>query len=103
MAQGGDPTGTGKGGLSAYGSGGFFSDEFHSRLKFTHRGLLAMANQGQPNTNQSQFFLTLDACPFLDKKHTIFGRVQGPTLYNLLKLNDLETNSEDRPISEPIP
>ncbi|GMF24510.1 unnamed protein product [Phytophthora lilii] len=72
MVQGGDPTGTGKGGESIYG--GAFADEFHSRLRFNHRGLLAMANENKPNTNHSQFFFTLDACDFLDKKHTIFGK-----------------------------
>ncbi|GMF53225.1 unnamed protein product [Phytophthora fragariaefolia] len=73
MVQGGDPTGTGNGGESIYG--GPFIDEFHSRLRFNHRGLLAMANENKPNTNHSQFFFTLDACDFLDKKHTIFGKL----------------------------
>jgi peptidyl-prolyl cis-trans isomerase SDCCAG10 len=74
MVQGGDPTGTGKGGESIYG--GAFIDEFHSRLRFNHRGLLAMANENKPNSNHSQFFFTLDACEFLEKKHTIFGKVR---------------------------
>ena len=52
MVQGGDPTGTGKGGQSIYG-GRPFMDEFHSRLKFQHRGIVAMANESLPNTNQS--------------------------------------------------
>jgi len=78
-------------------------DEFHQRLKFSHRGILAMANESLPNTNQSQFFMTLDACPWLDKKHTIFGRIEGPTLYNLVKISELETGSEDRPQCDPIP
>ena len=73
MVQGGDPTGTGQGGESIYGQA--FNDEFHSRLKFSHRGLLAMANCGEANDNASQFFLTLDACSWLDKKHTIFGTI----------------------------
>ena len=73
MVQGGDPTGTGNGGESIYGSA--FTDEFHSRLRFTHRGLLAMANENKPNSNHSQFFMTLGACAFLDRKHTIFGKV----------------------------
>jgi peptidyl-prolyl cis-trans isomerase SDCCAG10 len=58
MVQTGDPTSTGKGGESIYG--GPFKDEFHSRLKFAHRGLVAMANSGIPNDNQSQFFITLN-------------------------------------------
>ena len=51
MIQGGDPTGTGEGGESVYGAP--FVDEFHSRLKFTHRGIIAMANCGEPNDNAS--------------------------------------------------
>ena len=62
-----------------------------------------MANESIPNTNQSQFFMTLDACPWLDKKHTIFGRIEGPTLYNLVKISELETGSEDRPQCDPMP
>jgi peptidyl-prolyl cis-trans isomerase SDCCAG10 len=81
MAQTGDPTGTGTGGESVYGAP--FEDEFHGRLRFTHRGLLAMANSA-PNSNGSQFFVTLDRCDWLDKRHTIFGKVRqttvGPTL-----------------------
>jgi hypothetical protein len=61
------------GGESIYG--GYFPDEFHSRLRFKHRGLVASANAGEPNTNNSQFFVTLDRCDWLDKKNTIFGKV----------------------------
>lgn len=62
------------GGESIYGGG--FSDEFHSRLRFKHRGLVACANKPDtPNSNGSQFFITLDRCDWLDKKHTIFGKV----------------------------
>lgn len=71
IAQGGDPTGTGQGGESSYGQP--FEDEFHQRLRFTHRGLLAMA--GSKGTNGSQFFITLDETPELRGKHTIFGKV----------------------------
>uniref|UniRef100_A0AAV1UG66 PPIase cyclophilin-type domain-containing protein n=1 Tax=Peronospora matthiolae TaxID=2874970 RepID=A0AAV1UG66_9STRA len=99
MLQGGDPTGTGNGGESIYG--GAFIDEVHSRLRFNHRGLLAMANENKPNSNHSQFFFTLDACDFLDKKHTIFGKVTGNTIFNLLSVGDLETNEQDRPIHPP--
>jgi peptidyl-prolyl cis-trans isomerase SDCCAG10 len=123
MLQGGDPTGTGNGGESIYG--GAFIDEFHSRLRFNHRGLLAMANENKPNSNHSQFFFTLDACDFLDKKHTIFGKVQagscrydavvgvltavlvfslqvtGNTIFNLLSVGDLETDAQDRPANPP--
>lgn len=75
MVQGGDPTGTGSGGESVFPTDAF-ADEFHSRLRFTHRGLLAMANENTPNSNHSQFFFTLDACEFLNQKHTIFGKVR---------------------------
>lgn len=57
IVQGGDPTGTGDGGESIYG--GAFKDEFHSRLRFLGRGMVAMANEGS-NSNRSQFFITLD-------------------------------------------
>ena len=53
--------------------GGTFKDEFHGRLRFTHRGLLGMASSG-PDTNRSQFFITLDRCEWIDNKHTIFGK-----------------------------
>lgn len=79
MVQGGDPSGTGRGGESVYGKP--FRDEIHTRIKFNHRGQVAMANENSPDTNHSQFFFTLDSAPHLDKKHTIFGkviRVQGP-------------------------
>lgn len=62
-----------------------------------------MANESLPNTNQSQFFMTVDACPWLDRKHTIFGRIEGPTFFNLLKISELETGAEDRPVSDPLP
>ncbi|KAI4380282.1 hypothetical protein MLD38_006489 [Melastoma candidum] len=74
LVQGEDPTGTGTGtgGESVYGS--TFVDEFHSRLHFKHRGLVACANEGRPHSNGSQFFITLDSCDWLDKKHTIFTK-----------------------------
>ena len=95
MIQGGDPTGTGRGGKSIYAQP--FIDEFHQRLKFSHRGVLAMANENKPNTNNSQFFLTLDKCSFLDRKHTIFGKVVGETLYNLFGMAEEEIGENDRP------
>ncbi|KAL7159172.1 hypothetical protein ABFS83_01G010500 [Erythranthe nasuta] len=100
LVQGGDPTGTGEGGQSIYG--GVFPDEFHSRLRFKHRGLLACASAGTPNTNGSQFFMTLDRCDWLDKKHTIFGKVTGDSIYNLLQLGEVETGKDDRPL-DPLP
>lgn len=100
IVQGGDPTGTGQGGESALENGGTFEDEFHSRLKYNRRGLLGMANEGA-NSNGSQFFFTLDATPELQGKNTMFGRVEGDTIYNLMKMSqDVEMASEgsERPL-----
>jgi cyclophilin family peptidyl-prolyl cis-trans isomerase len=72
MIQAGDPTGTGSGGESIWN--GTFEDEFSPELTFNGDGILAMANRG-PNTNTSQFFITLAATPWLNNHHTIFGKV----------------------------
>ncbi|KAI5078716.1 hypothetical protein GOP47_0006387 [Adiantum capillus-veneris] len=100
MIQGGDRSGTGRGGESIYGSP--FADEFHSRLRFSHRGLVACANAGTPNSNNSQFFISLDRCEWLERKNTIFGKVTGNTIYNLLKLGEVEAGEDDKPV-EPVP
>ena len=92
MMQGGDPTGTGSG-----GPGYQFEDEFNENL--VERGALAMANAG-PNTNGSQFFIvTADACPWLDGKHTVFGRViSGMEVIDAIE--KVETGSNDRPLED---
>lgn len=72
MIQGGDPTGTGRGGQSIWGKP--FADEIVPSLNFNEPGVLAMANAG-PNTNGSQFFITVAPTSWLDGKHTIFGKV----------------------------
>jgi peptidyl-prolyl cis-trans isomerase B (cyclophilin B) len=89
MIQGGDPTGTGGG-----GPGYTFEDEFNDHK--VERGALAMANAG-PNTNGSQFFIvTADSCPWLDGKHTVFGRVtDGMDTVNAI--SDVATGSNDKP------
>lgn len=74
------------GGESIYG--GAFADEFHSRLRFNHRGLVACANAGSPHTNGSQFFMSLDRCDWLDRKNTIFGKV----IINFVALFCFETS-----------
>ena len=74
MIQGGDPTGTGRGGESIWGKP--FADEIVPSLTFDKPGILAMANAG-PNTNGSQFFITVAPTSWLDGKHTIFGQVIG--------------------------
>lgn len=100
IIQGGDPTGLGTGGVSALDNGAPFADEFHSRLRFNRRGLLGMANSGDPNDNTSQFFLTLDKTPELQGKNTMFGRIEGDTIYNLMKMGeaDLAEEDGDRPL-----
>jgi peptidyl-prolyl cis-trans isomerase B (cyclophilin B) len=92
MIQGGDPTGTGSG-----GPGYQFEDEFNDHP--VERGALAMANAG-PNTNGSQFFIvTAEACPWLDGKHTVFGRVtSGMDVVDAI--SQLETGPGDRPRDE---
>ncbi|KAM7201889.1 peptidyl-prolyl cis-trans isomerase cyclophilin-type [Naviculisporaceae sp. PSN 640] len=96
MIQGGDPTGTGRGGSSIYGEK--FEDEIHAGLKHTGAGILSMANAG-PNTNGSQFFITLAPTPWLDGKHTIFGRVKSG-MGVVRRMGLVPTDKEDRPRDE---
>jgi len=96
MIQGGDPTGTGRGGESVWGVP--FEDEVSSELTFDKAGLLAMANAG-PNTNGSQFFITTAATPWLNMRHTIFGEVVSG--YDVVqKIENTPTGSQDKPLSE---
>lgn len=93
MIQGGDPTASGRGGESIWGKP--FEDEVRDDIQFEKRGILAMANSG-PNTNGSQFFITLAPTPHLNKRHTIFGEVT--TGYETIqKIGDTATDSSDRP------
>lgn len=98
MIQGGDPTGTGRGGQSIFGAK--FADEITRELKHTGAGILSSANSG-PNTNGSQFFITLAPTPWLDGKHTIFGRVSGH-MGNVAKLGSVKTDKNDRPMGGDI-
>jgi len=95
MLQGGDPTGTGRGGQSAFDGGHAFRDEFDSRLTHTGPGVVSMANNGK-NTNKSQFFMSLKSCQHLDNKHSIFGRVVGG-LPILDRLNNWSCDEKDKP------
>lgn len=97
LVQGGCPEGTGEGGLSDTIFGRPFEDEYHSRLRFNRRGLIACASSS-PGQNGTQFFITLGPCEHLTRKHTIFGRLTQQSLFNTLPLNDMEVDHEERPV-----
>jgi peptidylprolyl isomerase len=95
MIQGGDPTGTGRGGESIWGKS--FKDEFTSKAMFNRAGVLAMANSG-PNTNGSQFFITTVQTPHLNGRHTIFGYVKDKKSFDIVrKLENVPTGYMDKP------
>ena len=96
MIQGGDPTGTGRGGSSLWGKP--FEDEVRSDVNFDRKGILAMANAG-PGTNGSQFFITTIPTPWLNMKHTIFGEVVSG--YDVVqKIENTQVGPGDRPVED---
>ncbi|KAF9038151.1 cyclophilin-like domain-containing protein [Panaeolus papilionaceus] len=99
LVQTGDKTGTGAGGESFYGEP--FEDEIHPRLRYAHRGIVGMANNGTKNSNDSQFFITLDRADELHGKHTLFGRCVGDTVFNVMKIGEMEIDKEGRPVYPP--
>ncbi|OCK85655.1 hypothetical protein K432DRAFT_377426 [Lepidopterella palustris CBS 459.81] len=97
MLQGGDPTGSGRGGQSIWGKA--FNDEFEGPMTHNARGIISMANKGK-NTNTSQFFITYRPTPHLDRKHTVFARVVGGLDTTLTALENAKTDGMDRPIED---
>lgn len=96
MIQGGDPTGTGRGGESIWKKD--FADEFGKNVVFDKPYIVAMANRG-PNTNSSQFFITLAATPWLNGNYTIFGKVtKGQKVVR--KIGNVKTGKADKPLKD---
>jgi peptidyl-prolyl cis-trans isomerase-like protein 2 len=100
MLQGGDPSGTGSGGESAWGEGRPFRDEFDPRIKHDSRGVLSMANSGD-HSNGSQFFLTLKSTSHLDYRHSVFGKLVGGAAV-LDRIEAVGADKKERPLQETI-
>ncbi len=96
MIQGGDPTATGEGGESIFGKS--FDDEIVSDLHFDDPGMVAMANKG-PNTNGSQFFITTAPTPWIDRRHTIFGKIiSGMDV--VLEISKVKVDQNEKPVEK---
>lgn len=99
MIQGGDPTGTGRGGESIWGKP--FKDEVNSKVLHSGRGVVSMANSG-PHTNGSQFFILYKSANHLNYKHTVFGGVVGG-LTTLAAMEKVPVDDNDRPLVSSCP
>jgi peptidyl-prolyl cis-trans isomerase-like 2 len=98
MLQGGDPSGSGFGGESAWGKGKPFRDTFDARILHDARGVLSMANSGL-HSNSSQFFITMKAVSHLDYKHTVFGRLVGGAAV-LDRIEGVGADKKEKPLSD---
>lgn len=99
MAQTGDPTGKGKGGESIWG--GTFADEIRPALRHNHRGVVSMANKGTPDSNGSQFFITLGSkLPHLDGKYSVFGQVTMGVDSTLTEIENVPVDKKYRPLPD---
>merc|ERR1711972_13544 len=101
LIQGGTHIENGQGGICIYERCSYFKDKFHDNIKFTNKGMVACANRNLPNTNNSQFFITLERADYLNKKNTIFGEIERDSMFNVIKINGLEVDTYDRPFDTP--
>merc|ERR1712060_813056 len=101
MGSSGDHTETGKGGIRIYEGCSYFEDEFNDNIKFSYKGMVVCANRNLPNINNNQFFITIERADYLNKKNTIFGEIESDSMFNVIKINELETDTHERPFDTP--